>query len=264
MLSAAATVSAEEQHVRASLVCDAVSVEPGASFTLGVLLEPEPGWHVYWRHPGAAGLATEVVFELPEGFEIGELRWPIPVEFEQPGGIVGYGYEEPVILAAEITVPQGHHGTIPVALEASWLACRDVCVLGSARVGADLPLSAERLHASSSAFDGWEASLPLREGPVPFGVSVTGGPLTATDATDVAVWLSWPSPPGIVEFFPDPGTGLKIEDARVRSRGALTRIDLEVKRLKTTATASASLSALVVATDSSGSRRAWPSRIPLD
>ncbi len=103
----AVNATAEESHVRARLVADAAFIEPGQPFLLGVELEPDPGWHVYWRNPGGAGLSTGVLYRLPDGFSIGELQWPTPVEFEQPGGIIGYGYEDRVILAAEVTAPAG-------------------------------------------------------------------------------------------------------------------------------------------------------------
>ena len=82
---------AEESHVRARLVADAAELQGGESFLLGVLLEPDPGWHVYWRNPGEAGLATDIAYDLTEGFEVGELQWPVPVSFDQPDGIVGFG-----------------------------------------------------------------------------------------------------------------------------------------------------------------------------
>jgi len=260
----ATAVMAEESHVKASLVADVYELRAGQTFHLGVLLEPEAGWHVYWRNPGEAGLATEVLFDLPEGFVLGELGWPVPVEFEQPGGIIGYGYEDPVVLAAEVTAPHGVPSSAPVNVTVSWLACKDVCVLGSSELKAELPLRGAGLEVSRKVLATWMKSLPLPDKPGLFGLSVTGGPVPASGSVDLVVWLNWAGPPGVVEFFPDPGPGLKVEDLRTRTRGALTRIDFSISRLKTSSAPAKSLRALVVTEKPVGGRSAVISHINLD
>jgi thiol:disulfide interchange protein DsbD len=256
--------SAEESHVRARLVADADGPRAGGSFHLGVLLEPEPGWHVYWRNPGEAGLATEVLVELPDGFALGELRWPIPVEFEQPGGIVGYGYEEPVVLAAEVGPPASAGDSVPVGLAVSWLACKDVCVLGSAKLEAELPLKGAALEASKKVLQGWSEMLPKEAESGLFDLSVTGGPLPESGSIDLVVWLNWKEAPVGVEFFPDPGSALKVGGVRVQTRGQLTRIGFSISRLKSLSDPATTLRSLIVIEDARGKRSAWVTHIELE
>ncbi|HSN55670.1 MAG TPA: protein-disulfide reductase DsbD domain-containing protein [Candidatus Sulfomarinibacteraceae bacterium] len=264
VLGLAAPAAAEDSHVRARLVSDLEALTAGATFHVGVVLEPEPGWHVYWRNPGGAGLATEVELELPDGYAVGGLRWPAPVVFAQPGGIVGYGYEEAVLLAAEVAAPPGAAAPVPVRAAASWLACKDVCVLGSAELEAELPLTGEAAASARTAFAGWADTLPRAAARDEVAVSVTGGPLPGSGAAALAVWLSWPEPPGGVEVFPDPGPGLKVEDVRTRSRGALTRVDLTAARLQGSSAPAATLPVVVVRTDAEGGRTALELDIDLD
>ena len=263
-LAAAATVSADEPRVRASLVCDAGSLDSGESFTLGVFFEPAPGWHIYWRNPGEAGLATEIVFDLAEGFEAAEVRWPVPVYFEQPGGLAGYGYEKPVVLAAEVEAPEHTASAMKVRLEASWLACKDVCVFESAELTAELPLAGAELARSDAALAGWRESLPKTLKTQPFTLTVTGGPVPETGSADLSIWLSWLEPPGEVELFTDPGPGLKVENLRVRTRATMTRVDLTVSRLKSPSGRTSALRSLVVATDDWGARSATVNHIELE
>src|SRR4051812_30288621 len=103
--SARAVVSPKDL-VQAELLADVKTVEAGKPFTVGVLLKIKPGWHVYWINPGDAGRATKVTFNLPEGWKAGELKYPLPVHFDQTGGILGYGYHDEVMLTAQITPPQ--------------------------------------------------------------------------------------------------------------------------------------------------------------
>jgi DsbC/DsbD-like thiol-disulfide interchange protein len=264
VLGLAVSAAAEDSHVRARLVSDLETPTPGATFRVGVVLEPEPGWHVYWRNPGGAGLTTEVDLELPAGYGIGDLEWPAPVRFTQPGGIIGYGYKEPVLLAAEVRAPAHAGAALPVTAKASWLACKDVCVLGSAELAAELPLAGESGEAARSAFAGWRDRLPRPARPGEVSVSVTGGPLPVSGSAELTVWLSWAEPPGAVEVFPDPGRGLKVEDVRTRSRDTLTRIDLTANRLAGSSRPASTLPVVVVRTDGEGRRTALDLDIDLD
>jgi DsbC/DsbD-like thiol-disulfide interchange protein len=254
VLAAAVFVAAEESHVRATLVSDLVEVRGGETFVLGVHFDPEPGWHIYWSNPGEAGLSTELRFTLPDGYAAGDVGWPLPVEFEQPGGIVGYGYEDGVVLAAEIESPANVGNRAAVAVEASWLACKDVCVLGGATLEAELPLAGDRLERSTRLLDEWSEELPTGERSATFELSVTGGPVDGTTPTPLTAWLNWSDDSEAVEVFPDPGPGLKAEGVRVQTRGRLTRVDLTVTRVKTSSTPADTLRVLVVHRDNQGDR----------
>ncbi|MGB1111343.1 MAG: protein-disulfide reductase DsbD domain-containing protein, partial [Gammaproteobacteria bacterium] len=37
-----------------------------------------PHWHVYWRNPGDSGEAPKFHWRLPDGWEAGEIQWPVP------------------------------------------------------------------------------------------------------------------------------------------------------------------------------------------
>ena len=63
-----ATLSAQ---VKATLVADVTSVQPGQPFTAAVRLVHDGHWHTYWINPGT-GLATSLSWTLPTGAMI---RW---------------------------------------------------------------------------------------------------------------------------------------------------------------------------------------------
>ncbi|MCU0234897.1 MAG: protein-disulfide reductase DsbD N-terminal domain-containing protein, partial [Thermoanaerobaculales bacterium] len=119
-LSASGSDAAEPggSHAAVRLVAGRDAARPGSGPLLGVRFDIEPGWHIYWKHPGGAGLATEVEWRLPAGAAAGPLQWPLPIAFTQSGGIPGYGYEGSVVLASEL---RGAAASAPVAAGVSWL-----------------------------------------------------------------------------------------------------------------------------------------------
>lgn len=225
LMCSAAAPAAEGSHVTATLLTDGARLEPGAKVRLGVRLEMDPGWHVYWSNPGDAGLATEVTLDLPDGWRAGEIAWPVPVRFEQPGGIEGYGYEGEVVLVREIRLPDRVPGGAVVPVTASWLACRDVCVLGEARLELELPATAAAAAAGVRVLDRWLETVPECGGDPPFAATVKRG----AGAGEMTAWLRWDRPVEDVAWFPDALEDVRVESARSATRAGLTRIDLALR-----------------------------------
>ena len=237
-----------EGNARASLVVSAQPGSAGERLLLGVRFDIKPGWHIYWKYPGDAGLATDIRWRLPDSWSAGPLLWPTPIAFTQSGDLAGYGYEDRVVLASEIAF-ESEGGTGSIGATVDWLACKDVCVIGSAELEAaarDLPVHPDLKN--------WRSTLPspLPTDQPPFNWRTTGG---LTDGK-LSLWLQWQGPAPPVEWYPDPPEAIEVKDVRVSSRASLTRIDASVRR-RAGAGDRDNLSSLVVVTGADGSKRSW-------
>ncbi len=125
--------TAPPPRVRAYLLADISHVAPGQEFSLGVRLDIEPSWHIYWLNPGEAGLPTQATFEVPARFSTGDVRYPGPTRFESAGDIIGYGYTDIALISVPVTAPDdlAPGEQLRFAAEVSWLACREECIPGS-------------------------------------------------------------------------------------------------------------------------------------
>lgn len=173
-----AGAAAESSHVRAKLLADVKSVQPGTSFRAGILLEMDPGWHTYWVNPGEAGLATRARWKLPQGLEEGPLLWPAPEKFED-GGTVSYGYAGRVLLAAEIRASSdlGVFDPAVLRVRVDWMECADVCVPGGADLKLELPVKIVPPDADENAraeFARADAAMPAEQSS--WRVSLTESP----------------------------------------------------------------------------------------
>jgi thiol:disulfide interchange protein DsbD len=127
------------------------SVRAGVIFTL------DPGWHLYWRNPGDAGLPTRLVWS---GGEASPTRWPAPAAFvEGEGTLVSYGYEGSVLLASKI---QPQAGATALGVEVDALACRSSCIPARLRLERRLDawVGAETADAVRRLFALHDESLP--------------------------------------------------------------------------------------------------------
>ena len=136
----------------------------------GVLITPDPGWHLYWKNPGDTGLPTQLAWR---GGEAGPLRWPAPSAFDEDG-LVTYGYEGTVLLSSEIRPAAGAE---TLAVDVDVLVCRHSCI--PAKLSLERPLSAVYAGEASDAvrrlFALHDEALPREPGALGFRVEAALG-----------------------------------------------------------------------------------------
>lgn len=139
----AAEEPTEASNVRAELLSETESLQPGSVFTLALRLKMSDGWHTYWRNPGESGMATAASWKLPEGFRAGELRWPVPERFKAAHS-TSFGYGKEAILLADVYAPPSlkEGQSADLAVKVRWLECREACVPGSSELTLRLPVKA--------------------------------------------------------------------------------------------------------------------------
>lgn len=131
------------QHVSAELMAEHASAQPGGQTRIGVYFTIDRGWHIYAQDPGDAGLPTKVSWSVPDGVTVGPLHWPKPKKFLDPGDIRTFGYANAVLLASTLALApaKGTDAAIPMQAHTEWLACKEICIPGSADVSLTLPVS---------------------------------------------------------------------------------------------------------------------------
>jgi DsbC/DsbD-like thiol-disulfide interchange protein/cytochrome c biogenesis protein CcdA len=164
--SATATGAFQEgvPHVEATLLSEVETLAPGQDFRVGVRLALAPGWHVYWRNPGEAGLASEVTFQA-SGVSFGPLQWPAPSVLRSPdGSIVTYGYSEEVVLFSAVHPAESLRGqTLPLSALADVLVCAAECIPAKLALERELGVGpvAARDGAEVALLDAASARVPL-------------------------------------------------------------------------------------------------------
>src|SRR5688500_11110225 len=187
---------AEEAPVKASLVASVEAAKPGSEFMLGLRLKMAPHWHTYWINPGESGEPTRIKFEVPAGFEVGEIQGPIPTRLEVAGGVT-YGYEDEVLLLIPVKVGKAiaPRGNAVIHADAHWLCCRETCIEGGAKLHINIPLAEESKPANAELFKLWHERLPT---PAKESAAVA----KVEQSADGAVSVQWKQVPKSVQWFP--------------------------------------------------------------
>ncbi len=170
-----------KELVRASLISDVRSIQPGQKFRVGVLYQIEPGWHIYWKYSGDSGLPTKIEWQLPPGFKVGELQWPLPTRDKEPGDLEVFAYTSEVLLFTDVEAPTNLPPQ-PISIQAKtdWLVCQSLCVPGRAQLALTLNVGGNTLSDSAQIFQKYASLVPKPPAdPVKIGFTRVGKSLLA-------------------------------------------------------------------------------------
>ena len=146
-------------HARISLIKDHSDFVPGTSINIGLKVSMDKGWHTYWRNPGDSGGPIEIDWDLPKGFSVSDIKWPLPEKIEYPP-LMTYGYEDFVIYPMVLSIPADYSDDY-FEMVADILICADVCIPESGKISSNL-LDIE----SDSLIYEWLESIPSKSLPI--------------------------------------------------------------------------------------------------
>jgi thiol:disulfide interchange protein DsbD len=183
--------------LKVSLIADTTAVVPGTPFALGLRLRHPDGWHTYWKHPGAVGLATSVKWELPPGFRAGEIQWPAPKTVLMSGHLA-QGYEGDVLLVIPISPPEKPtRPAVTLTAKVTWMCCGVTCEpAADVPVSLTLPVAETAVPANAALFAASRRQAPQADPAWKSSVSRDGGTIVLT--------VKPPAPlasPGEIRFF---------------------------------------------------------------
>ena len=227
-----AGLSAQAAHTEARLLLAAETARPGETVLAGVHLRMDPRWHIYWRNPGASGMATTIEWQLPAGVTAGPIQWPVPEKLPDED-LTTYIYTNEVVLLVPLKLAADlRPGPLDLKASVSWLECDVQCVPGSADVQATLNVGNEpKPSKDADLLLAWQAKLP-KSGD---GLSARAWWENTAAGKSRPLLLEWSSPTAASEadFFPDASEDFEVQPATERVPAEPGKIHLrkEVKKL---------------------------------
>ena len=134
---AAESAPVVSKRATVTLISDTDSLGPRGQVGLALRLRLAPGWHLYWRNPGDAGLPPELDFALPSDARASPIQWPTPERITE-GPITTFAHTGEVVLPVIVTARSG--AGLAVTLQARWLICETICVPEDGTFRLDLPV----------------------------------------------------------------------------------------------------------------------------
>ncbi|HTY88143.1 MAG TPA: protein-disulfide reductase DsbD domain-containing protein [Candidatus Acidoferrum sp.] len=156
-----AAITAFGANTQVRLILSAAAAKPGDTVWMGLDMKMDPGWHTYWKNPGAAGMATKIEWQLPPGVTAGDIQWPLPEKLP-PLDVTTYGYNDEVVLLVPLKLAADlQPGPLELKAKVSWLECKEACLPGKSDVEATLPVGTEtRLSGDAATIVSWQSQVP--------------------------------------------------------------------------------------------------------
>ncbi len=125
---------------------------------LGLQFKLAPGWKIYWRSPGDAGLPPKANWGGSSNLGATTMRWPAPERF-QLFDLDTFGYSDEVVLPIDAEVEQPGK---PVALHMalSYLVCEKICIPYQASLQLAIPAGPASPSDYAHLIDRYVARVP--------------------------------------------------------------------------------------------------------
>ena len=244
---AAASAWLDHEQARVRLIAAQDAVGNSDALRLGLQVELEPGWKIYWRSPGEAGFPPHMDWAGSDNLEEADLQWPVPERFSL-FGLETFGYAKEVVLPIEarLSAPGA-----PTRLRAHlrYLICEEICIPNDGELVLELPSGPAGSARESLLIEQYRARVPGHGAEA--GLSLEGATLSGgmeTPSLEVAVLSDRPfesldllveGPPGYLFGKPEVSLGPDGKSATLRlasARNAAAEGVLEGKSLTLTLT----------------------------
>jgi len=152
----------KDDAVSVRLMAGVDGVGQGTTIPLGLEIEMAPGWHTYWRSPGAAGLPPHIDWQnslTDEGnLQEATLLYPAPKRYTAYG-LETVGYRDHVVLPidAKLRTP-GHPLTLNASLDL--LVCSAICVPKNYTLALTIPAGNATENAEAALIKQFRDQLP--------------------------------------------------------------------------------------------------------
>lgn len=197
------------------MIAEVAKIEPGQKFLMGFVFEMEPHWHIYWENAGSSGAPTEISVKAPPGYEVGKLLFTRPSTMNTSDGPC-YGYENQTVLFVEVTPPANAAMQATFTADASWLVCKDICKMGSAKATLTMPVGDASLPGGKALEV--DPIIEQFKGRLPRAITAASGASVTFDGTSLTI--IFPANGATTgEFFPNPSPGVLFGEATTELKG---------------------------------------------
>lgn len=119
-----------KNHIEISSATAFHDIHPGESGLLAITLDIQEDWHTYWPGLSDSGYGVSLDIQPTGPVSLGEIIWPSPNRYLQPGRILDHVYEESVMILVPFYVEKdaSTDDVIIFDIHADYLVCKDVCI----------------------------------------------------------------------------------------------------------------------------------------
>jgi DsbC/DsbD-like thiol-disulfide interchange protein len=183
--------SPASDHADLRFLSEYSHVKPGETTTIGLHIDLEDGWHVYWKNPGDSGIPVRFRWSDAPQVTFGDVKWPYPTTFKEEH-LVTYGYKDETLLMIPVKVAaDAREGTHVLETRVEFLVCKDICLPGFENHSIRLNVSKNgnpSKTSEASSFQKFRSKVPTQATLTKSTFSESGNKLTLQLEGDFSSW----------------------------------------------------------------------------
>jgi suppressor for copper-sensitivity B len=148
----------ETEQTRARLVAAVTGTGSAERLRLGLEFHMRPGWKIYWRSPGDAGIPPRPRWDGSDNLKSAKILWPAPERFSVLG-LETLGYKKEVVLPID-AVPVEPGKPLAIKAEIPYLTCDDICIPYTANLDLVVPAGAAEPSGHAHLISRYAAKVP--------------------------------------------------------------------------------------------------------
>ncbi len=113
-------------QTRIRLISEYDGVKDHKSLKIGLQVQLAPGWKIYWRNPGDAGIPPQFDWTGSANLQSVDIYWPRPEEFDV-FGLTTWGYHDEVVYPMTVTLKE-EGAPLDLKLDLFFGICEQVCI----------------------------------------------------------------------------------------------------------------------------------------
>ncbi len=148
----------ETEQTKARLIAAVTGTGSAAMLRLGLEFHMQPGWKIYWRSPGDAGIPPRPDWGGSDNLTSAKIQWPAPERFSVLG-LETLGYKKQVVFPIDAVLTEAGK---PVTVKAviPYLTCDDICIPYTANLSLSLPAGAAQPSEFAHLISRYAAKVP--------------------------------------------------------------------------------------------------------
>lgn len=160
VLAAGASPWASNDQSRMRLIAAATAAGDDGGLMLGLHVELDRGWKIYWRSPGESGLPPQFDWSGSANVKDVKTMWPAPKRYTV-FGFDTFAYSDEVVYPVRVRVADPSRPAI-VALTLNYGLCHDICIPYSQKLSLHVPVGAAKPTVYKPLIERYAAKVPAR------------------------------------------------------------------------------------------------------
>ena len=146
------------EQTQARLIAAVTGTGTAEVLRLGLEFRMQPGWKIYWRSPGDAGIPPRPNWDGSENLKSAKVLWPAPERFSVLG-LETLGYKKEVVFPIDVA-PTTPGAALAVKAVIPYLTCDDICIPYTAELNLTLPAGAADPSGFAHLISRYAATVP--------------------------------------------------------------------------------------------------------